>query len=187
MSIPTTYAEWIASFDNFKTGTQDEEVLTSMEKGSIEWTKGVAERLTQHLFETIEFRLKHTANQLQKELNACRGNETALVKAILSARKRLAVLKRVAHLPAFPDHVKEAMNTLLHDYAKSTQQSLEDSALTDRTGRLRSLIRHNPITEFDKVENVFGSSISTSKHKNTTVGNIPIVGQNPSRRRVILP
>lgn len=183
MSIPTTYAEWVDCFDQLKEGTKDEETIRFMEQGSIEWTTGVAERLTQRLYETIDFRLRQIADQLQKELNHWNGDETALVKAILSARKRLAVLKRVALLPAFPEQVRESMYNILQEYAKSTQQSLEDSSKTDRTGRLRMLIKNNPITHFDQVENVFGSSISTSQ----TDENTTIKGPKSTRRRVILP
>lgn len=180
MSTPHTYAEWIDCLDQLKTGTKDEEIISNMERGKVEWTKGVAERLTQHLYETFEIRLKQSADQLQKELNACYGDETLLVKSILSARKRLAILKKVTELPSFPDHVNSVMLNILKEYAKNTQQSLEDSTYTDRTGRLRSLIRNNPITQFDQIENVFGTSISTIDNANS-------IQQKSSRRRVILP
>ncbi|WNS77440.1 hypothetical protein RRV45_10785 [Bacillus sp. DTU_2020_1000418_1_SI_GHA_SEK_038] len=181
-----TYAEWVNCFEQFKAGTKDEETILLMEQGQIEWTKGVAERLTQQLYETIDHRLRRSSDQLQREINTCNGNETALVKAILSARKRLAVLKRVAHLPAFPEQVRETMWNLLHDYAKSTQQSLEDSAVTDRTGRMRSLIRNNPITQFDQVENVFGSTPHAIPISDAT-GTAPKLEQKSRKRRVILP
>ena len=185
MKTPVSYAEWVDSFEQFKAGARDEEIILLMEQGHIEWTKGVAERLTQQLYETIDYRLRKSSDQLQKELNLCNGNETALVKAILSARKRLAVLKRVAHLPAFPEQVRETMWKLLHDYAKSAQQSLEDSAVTDRTGRIRSLIRNNPMTQFDQVENVFGITSQTISNSNSS-DSAPKIGQK-SGRRVILP
>lgn len=186
MNKPTTYAEWVNCFEQFKAGMKDEETVLLMEQGQTEWTKGVADRLTQQLYETIDYRLRRSSDQLQKELNTCNGNETELVKAILSARKRLAVLKRIAHLPAFPEQVRETMWNLLHDYAKSTQQSLEDSAVTDRTGRIRSLIRNNPITQFDQVENVFGFTSHAVSNSDNMVS-VPKLEQKPGVRRVILP
>lgn len=186
MNKPETYAEWVNCFEQFKAGTKDEETILLMEQGQIEWTKGVAERLTQQLYETIDHRLRRSSDQLQKELSTCNGNETELVKAILSARKRLAVLKRVAHLSAFPERVRETMWNLLHEYAKSTQQSLEDSAVTDRTGRIRSLIRNNPITQFDQIENVFGITPHEASNPEAT-GNPQRLEQNARRRRIILP
>lgn len=186
MIKPVTYAEWVECFEQLKTGTNDEEIILKLEQGTIEWSKGVAERLTQHLFNTIESRVKQTSNLLQKELDGSYGNETMIVKAILSARKRLALLKRVADLPAFPGNVRESMLKVLTEYAKNTQESLEKSALSDRTGRLKSLFRNNNLTQFDKVENIFGNFVSTSNDKNRDE-NPPMPGVKSSRRRVILP
>jgi len=187
MMKPVTYAEWVEYFEQLKTGTNDEEVILNMEQGTIEWSKGVAERLTQHLFNTIESRLKLTSDLLQKELDGSYGNEMMIVKAILSARKRLALLKRVADLPAYPDNVRESMLKILSDYAKSTQESLEKSALSDRTGRLKSLFRNNNLTQFDKVENVFGNSLSTSNEMNRDDENPQMPRVKSNKRRVILP
>ncbi|TWT27747.1 hypothetical protein [Planomicrobium sp. CPCC 101110] len=172
--------------DCLKTAMQDEETILLMERGSIEWTPGVAERLTQRLYEVIDYRLRQTSDQFQKQLNHGRGDEIALVQAILSVRKRLALLKRLAQLSVFPDKVNEAMLTILSDYAKKSQQSLEDSAKTDRTGRLRITIKNNPITSFEKVENVFGSSVETTSRavnmtKEKKAGSEP----KPTGRRVI--
>ena len=187
MIKPVTYAEWIECFEQLKTGTNDEEIILKMEQGTIEWSKGVAERLTLHLFNTIESRLILTSDLLQKELDGSYGNETMIVKAILSARKRLALLKRVADLPALPDNVSESLLKVLSEYAESTQESLEKSALSDRTGRLKSLFRNNNLTQFDKVENVFGNFFSTSNEMNRDDENPPMPGVKSSRRRVILP
>lgn len=187
MQPVTTYAEWVECFEQLKTGTNDEEVILKMERGTIEWGKGVAERLTQHLFDTIESRVKLTLDSLQKELDRSDGNETMVAKAILSARKRLALLKRVADLQAFPDNVRETMLNVLFDYAKSTQESLEKSALSDRTGRLKSLFRNNNLTQFDKVENVFGNSVSVFNDISKVDENPQMPRVKSSRRRVILP
>ena len=188
MKIPVIYADWVECLDQFNTGTNDEELVLLMEQGTIEWSQGVAERLTQRLYDSIEFRLRRSADQLQKELNHTKGNESALVKALLSARKRLALLKRVAELQAFPENVRETMVNVLVEYAKSTQQSLEDSALSDRTGRLRSLIKNNVITQFGGVENVFGSTANVELEMNKKSNeNHPIIGQKKTRRRVLLP
>ncbi|MFJ8518688.1 hypothetical protein [Lysinibacillus xylanilyticus] len=187
MIKPVTYAEWVECFEQLKAGTNDEEIILKLEQGTIEWSKGVAERLTQHLFDTIESRLKRTSDLLQKELDGSYGNETMIVKAVLSARKRLALLKRVADLPAFPDNVRGTMLKVLSDYAKNTQESLEKSALSDRTGRLRSLFRNNNLTQFAKVENVFGNSVSMSNEMNRDAKNPQVPGVKSSRRRVILP
>lgn len=187
MIKPVTFAQWVECFEQLEKGTNDEEILLKMEQGTIEWSKGVAERLTQHLFNTIESRIKRTSELLQKELDGCYGNETMTVKAVLSARKRLALLKRVADLPAFPENVRESMIKIISNYATNTQESLEKSALSDRTGRLKSLFRNNNLTQFDKVENVFEPAVSKPNEKSRDAENPQIPRVKSSGRRVILP
>lgn len=189
MNPPTTYSHWIDCFEQLKTGVKDEDIVSLMERGSIEWTPGVAERLTQRLYEIIDFRLRKISDQFQKDLNYGHGDEIALVQAILSLRKRLAFLKRIAQLSPFPEHVNEAMYTILSDYAKKSQQSLEDSAKTDRTGRLRITIKNNPITSFDQVKDVPGSSVDTTRAQVPKINTIAEkqTGNEPKKsgRRVI--
>ena len=187
MIKPATFAQWVECFEQLEKGTNDEEILLKMEQGTIEWSKGVAERITQHLFNTVESRIKRTSDLLQKELDESYGNETMIVKAILSARKRLAILMRVAELPAFPENVRESMIKIILNYAKNTQESLEKSALSDRTGRLKSLFRNNNLTQFDNVENVFDHAVSTSNEMNRDEENPQMPRVKSSRRRVILP
>lgn len=181
MKTPKNYSDWIECFDYLKDGTSDEETILIMENGSIEWTRGVAERFTESLYETVEYRVNQSADLLQKELDRSNGDESAIVKALLSARKRLALLNRLANIEVFPKEVKEAMSTLLSDYAKSTQESLEESAKTDRTGRLRMLMKNNGIVHYEKVENIF-STRSNIESSPPEYGK----GFKPSKRRVIL-
>lgn len=163
MKVPNTYAEWINCFDSFKKSTNDEETIAAMEKGSIEWTRGVAEKMTQALHDALQHRLSSSSETLQKELDRSKGDESAIVKALLSKRKRLALINRVAQLPAFPEQVRNAMSELITEYAKQTQSSLMDSAKVDRTGRLSMMIKNNSITKFDNVElSLNNSSIEQS-------------------------
>lgn len=184
---PVTFLQWVECLDELKKGANDQTVISQLEQGTIEWTKGVAERLTQHLYETIECRLKLTSEILQKELDRSLGDETMIAKAILSARKRFALLKRVTELQAFPENVREALSEVLLKYAQSTQASLEKSALSDRTGRLRSLFINNNLTHFDKIENVIGVSDNVFTNQNEVNTNDQLPGIKSKKRRVILP
>lgn len=183
MRPPKSYAEWINCFDSLKEGTNDEQTILVMEQGSIEWTRGVAERLTDALYETIKHRLNESADRMQKELDRSNGDEARIVKALLSARKRLALMNRVAQLDAFPENVRESMGGILKDYAKSTEQSMMDSAKTDRTGRLRMLIKNNAITQFDKVEHTY---LDTANNDNASSSPQRGTGFRSSKRRVII-
>ncbi|MED3997543.1 hypothetical protein P4647_23405 [Peribacillus frigoritolerans] len=185
MNVPRNYSEWVVCFEHFKIGEQDELTLQLMEKGTIEWSRGVAERITQQLYETIDDRLRQTADSLQRELDRCNGNETAIVKALLTARKRLTVLQRLSQLQAFPEHVRDSMSNILIEYAKSTQQSLEKSSLTDRTGRLGMLIKNNPLTKFNEDEKIDDIQNNASQQHKNVDG--PPNGPKSKRRRIIFP
>ncbi|MEW4305640.1 HK97 gp10 family phage protein [Rossellomorea marisflavi] len=184
MSVPTTYSQWVVCLDEFKKGQGDEENVLLMEKGTVPWTEGVAERLIQRLYDAIESRLRLSGDQLNRDLNQRALDETSMVKALLSARKRLAVLKRMTDLQAFPKKVRDAMLEMLVDHAQQMQQSLEKTARDDRTGRLRSVIRNNAITRFGEVENVFGGTTSYKDSSSQKPEWTP--GPKSTKRRVIL-
>ncbi|MCH4826770.1 hypothetical protein [Planococcus halocryophilus] len=159
MTPPTTYSQWLDCLQSIKSETTDEEIMLSMELGSIEWTPGVAERFVQKIYETMEVRLKIASDQFQTGLNRSGNDETLLVTAILLMRKRLAYLMRLASLPALPEEVRDALKKILMEFADTAQKSLEESAKTDRTGQSKVTIRNNPITDFHKMERTYGNSM----------------------------
>jgi hypothetical protein len=148
MSGPTTYAEWVKCFDVLKLGSNDDETIFIMEQGAISWTSGVAERFASELFDVINYRINDAAKKFQRSLDGARGNEVVIVNALLSVRKELSFLKRLTNLPAIPPDKKEHFTQQILEYANNTQQSLEKSALADRTGRLGSLVKNNRIDRF---------------------------------------
>ncbi|MBO1001866.1 hypothetical protein [Pseudogracilibacillus auburnensis] len=153
MRSPKTYSQWMECFDRLKEGAQDEQIIQLMKQGTIEWTRGVAERMTEVLYQTIKFRIEHASDLFQKELNHSRGNEVLIAKGLLTLRNRLALMYEVAQLNAFPKEVIDSMKKVVTDYAEQTQESLEDSAKADRTGRLKMLIKNNPLTNFNHKHN----------------------------------
>ncbi len=148
MKPPATYAEWLDFLQAIKSEEIDEEMIAAMEQGRIEWTTGVAERFVQKVYDVMEIKLKSASNQFQLGLNRSGSEETQMVGAILTLRKRLSLCLRLAKLRAFPDEVQDALEKVVRDFAESAQDSLIESAKTDRTGRLRLLIKNNPITGF---------------------------------------
>lgn len=45
---PKTYSEWVAVLDMLKAKSDDEAVLSAMQRGTIEWQSGVAERFAKN-------------------------------------------------------------------------------------------------------------------------------------------
>lgn len=140
-----TYAEWAACCDRLLKGDCDDETLTGMATGGIEWTSGVAERITKRIYEVFDRRLKLLAEQFQRDLDRARGHETLLTNALIGIRKNLVPLVRLSSLPAFPEMVSQSLKQSLQQYAERTQASLEDSGRSDRTGRLLNIIKRTPV------------------------------------------
>ena len=142
---PQTYAQWVSVLDLFKNKSDDESVVVAMKKGTIQWQSGVAERFSQRLVDAVNFRLNNAIDRFQKELNRSRGQERDIVRAILALRKELSFLANAVDLPVIPEGDRVRYRQLVSDQADKIQNSLEDSAKSDRTGKLASIIRNNKV------------------------------------------
>ncbi|MBK4735246.1 hypothetical protein [Noviherbaspirillum pedocola] len=179
---PETYAQWSKCLDLLEEGLDDAGVVSAMEHGRLGWTSGVANLFSDRISAVFNVRLQRCNDQMTRELRAG-GGETTLVRALLNSRRTLALLHRVATLPAFPALLRDHLCQELKSYATRSQQALEDSAALDRSGRTASLIRNNSILRYDASDAVTGQAASTSTSTTT-----PHPGSNgvPGRRRNIL-
>jgi hypothetical protein len=147
---PRTYAEWVSVLEIFKNKTDDENILRVMQKGTVEWQSGVAERFSRKLFESVNYRLNGATDKFQKEMNRANGQERNIIQALLSLRKELNFLAEAIALPAVPEDDRHRYRQLVVSQADSIQRSLEDSAKRDRTGKLSSIVRNHKVNEFQK-------------------------------------
>jgi hypothetical protein len=145
MNSPNTYAEWAACCDCLMKGDCDEDTIAAMESGALEWTSGVAERITRRIHEVFDSRLKLAGEHFQRDTRHAQGHATLLTNALLGIRKKLILLARLAALPALPDMVKQSLQQSLQQFAERTQSSLESSARADRTGKTLDLVKRNRI------------------------------------------
>lgn len=145
---PKTYSEWVAVLDMLKEKSDDEAVLDAMQRGTIEWQSGVAERFAKKLIDVINYRMNAASDKFQKEMTRCGGQERAIVQALLALRRELAFLSRAICLPAIPEKDRQQYHQLVISQANSIQNSLEDSAKTDRSGKLASIVRNNKVNAF---------------------------------------
>ncbi len=142
---PHTYAEWVEALDILKAKTDDEEVLAAMQKGTIEWQTGVAERFSKRLIDTVNYRMDGASDKFQRDLNNAHGEEGAIVRALLSLRKEMAFLARAIDLPVLPEKDRSHYKALVIDQANTMQKSLEDSAKKDYSGKLLNIIRNHKV------------------------------------------
>lgn len=116
-----------------------------MQAGCLEWTSGVAERITRRVYEVFEARLKAVGERFQRDVKNARGHEALLAKALLDIRKGLVPVARLAAVPAWPDILKQSLQQSLQQFVERTQSSLESSARNDRTGRMLDIVRRNRV------------------------------------------
>lgn len=146
--IPRTYAQWSACLDVLSAGTQDEACLELMRRGDLAWTGGVATLFSQRLADEFNARLSRCSDWLTRDLR--QGvDESLIVRAILNARKGLHFLHRLAMLDVFPETLRTHLSDEVRKFAQRSQQSLEDSAKTDRSGRLLVLLRNNTLLRYE--------------------------------------
>ena len=145
LRIPQTYAEWMPLIEILKNKADDDNVLIVMKKGTLVWQSGIAERFSKKLIDAVNFRMNAATDRFQKEMLRSHGEERAIVRALLALRKELGFLSEAVALPVIPEKDREQYRRLVIDQASSIQRSLEDSAKSDRTGKLSSIIRRNRV------------------------------------------
>lgn len=148
MNPPSYYSEWIQLFYQLKElGQEDEKIISALEKGRLEWTPGVADKIVNCAYDVIEFKLKHATRLFQQELDHSRGEEAAIISAIINARYRFDLLYRLCGLSIFPEEIKESLINVVSKYVGDSQEALLESARHDRTGQLAYMIRHNSLIQ----------------------------------------
>ena len=145
---PQIYSEWVKLFDLLKARSDDSSVLLALQKGTINWQSGVAERFTKKLTDTINSRMNDATDKFQRAMNNARGQEGPIVQALLALRKEMNFLSQAINLPAIPEKDRKQYYDLVREQADSIQSSLEDSAKKDRTGKMGSIVRNHKVNTF---------------------------------------
>lgn len=156
-----TYAQWSACLDQLAAGHQDEQCLLEMRQGSLSVTGGVMPLFSKRLADEFNARLSRCSEQLTRDLRQS-AEEGQVVLAILNARKNLAFLHRLAHVPSFPDTLRTHLADEVRKFAQRAQSSLEDSAKTDRSGRLRIVLRNNNLVRYEDSVQAPPSTVSVA-------------------------
>lgn len=148
IAVPHTYSEWVNVLTIFKNKSNDADILAAMKAGTIEWQSGVAERFSQKLIDAVNSRMNAASDKLQIDMSRARGQEGAIVQAILALRKEMSFLVQAIDLPAIPEREREHYVNLVVEQANTMQKSLEDSAKKDRSGKLSSIVRNHKVNVF---------------------------------------
>ncbi|WP_028776196.1 hypothetical protein [Shimazuella kribbensis] len=145
LKSPTTYADWVSSFQIFRDGQRDEELVVAISKGKVPWTKGVAERFTQKMSEAVSARLQRAVDQFGKELGRAQGEENNVVQAILALRRQISYLFRFVTSPTFPDEITKKFSEEIEKNAQNLQNYLLEEVKKGSNSRLIRVVQHTPI------------------------------------------
>lgn len=148
MTPPVTYAEWSACLDLFEEGLNDAGAIAAMRAGQLGWSSGVAEKFAERIAAVVDTRLARCADRMTRELRSG-GGEVTLVRALGDTRRTLGLLHVLAGLPVFPVMLRDHLTSSVKAYATRSQQSLEDSARQDRSGRTASIVRNNSLLRYE--------------------------------------
>lgn len=144
---PATYAQWSACLDALAKQDNDEACLQQLQLGQLAWTGGVAPMFGKRVSEEIERRLSTCSERMARDFKLS-THETMIIHAILQARGQLNFLHRLCQLPVLPGATQEHLMHEIQKFAERAQNSLEDTAKADRSGKLTSLLRHTPLTRY---------------------------------------
>ena len=148
MPTPHTYSEWTKVLDIFKAKEDDTGILSVMKEGTLEWQSGVAERFSKRLVEAVNTRMNAASDKFQRDMNYARGEEGAIVQALLALSKELAFLVKAMDITALPEEYIKQYIQLVSEQAKNVKISLEDSARKDRSGKMSSIVRNHRVDVF---------------------------------------
>lgn len=142
---PTTYKEWSDILEQFATGENDKNVVERMKTGSLSWQSGVAERFITRFSTVLNLRLDQATKTFQKRMTQANGAEDIIVLAILQLRKEMFLLEDAVSINALPTDMRKTFVKLIQEQRTSIQDALIDSAKSERSGKLMSIIRNNKI------------------------------------------
>lgn len=144
MNAPQTYSEWIDVFEMLDEGARDGEVAELMRSGNLEWQAGVAERFIKQFMAVLDTRMNRAIDKFDKILK--RGDLNMMVRGMGALRNEFIYLANLTDLNFLSDNVRLQIRGNIVNASKQVQSSLEDSAKTDRTGKLQSILRNNKVT-----------------------------------------
>ena len=141
---PNTYAQWTALLRQFSEGRSDDDLLHAMRTGTLAWQSGVAERFAQRFANALNVRLNAASDRFNRDMQNA-SDERGMIDALLSLRRSLLFLRAAADLPTLPEEPRAIFVDLVQDAANHMQESIEDSAKSDRSGRMSALARSHRV------------------------------------------
>jgi hypothetical protein len=145
VQAPTTYSEWISCFEILRNAGRDDELMEMISKGKVPFTQTIAQRFTGKMSEAISYRLEIAVDKFSKDLGRARGEENAIVQAILALRRQVSYLMRFVTAPVFPEQLRNKFKEEIEKNAQLLHDNLLEEVRKDPSGRLIRVVQHTPI------------------------------------------
>ncbi len=143
MNPPQIYYEWVQLLRMLRDRSNDETVIPLLQQGELVWQDGVAQRFVDKLLDLIDYRLDLATNRFQDIID--HGDNNALLSAISGFRTEFKRLTEIVDIPAIPGDNRDKLKQMIKSNADAVQDSLEKSAESDPTGKVKSLLMNNPV------------------------------------------
>lgn len=150
MTIPKSYAEWIDILKLIKEKKDDIEVLEVMQKGEIVWQSGIAERFMKKYIDVINCRMNCATDKFQLDMKRAGNSENSIVQSLFSLRKEMKFLIKLSEITILPEKQRETIRDMINEEVLRMQKALEDSAKSDRTGKMLSIVKKNRLDSIIK-------------------------------------
>ncbi|KRK65574.1 hypothetical protein FC72_GL000015 [Companilactobacillus tucceti DSM 20183] len=141
----STYREWANLFKKFDARENDEQVLEDAKHGTLVWQTGVADRFMKRLTASINKRMNDSVSVFEKQISQSGIPEANFVKSIHQLKDEFETMRNFTNIEAIPTEQRRKLVEMLYESRKDLQSNLEESAKTDQSGKLSSLVRNNRI------------------------------------------
>lgn len=142
-----SYRDWSLWFEAFEQAGEDDALLEKARRHSALITAGTADNFSRRAAEAMSARLNNVGKMLEGGLQRSRTEQDAL-RSILNARQSFADLVRFAELPCWPESLKSRLRSLIEHHVSERQNHLLESARSDRSGVLTSMLSKNRLDAF---------------------------------------
>ena len=142
---PKTSYEWNKLLELIKEGSNDEEVLSAMQHGNIDWIGGVANIFVNNLLNAVDYRLQKGLKTFQQSFNYVGNNEGVFISNIRNFKNEIKFLYKLVSLKCIPEEERVKYQKLVQNNADKIQENLKKASAIDKTGRILYIIEKNPI------------------------------------------
>ena len=105
----------------------------------------IAERFSARLTDALNARMNKELKKFQTMLTRGGPQEQQIVQSLLNMRRVMSRLAQAANIPAIPEEYRKQYVALVQEQADKIQDSMENSAKSDRTGLLARIIKNNKV------------------------------------------